>query len=350
MASRSLVTPPARTAEGPAGSVGQIVTIRPPTQPVELPTEEQRWDRALERLGGNLLQSWRWGEFKKRQGWEVERLHHSSRAGEWMAQVFFKRAGPLSIAYLPCGPTLDGDHGELFPELLAAVDALCRDYRAVTLIMEPNQRLELEGTYKSTGFVAWPKPLQPRHTWQVTTHPDDELLAKMHHKKRYHVRLAMRHGFTFEHRPPTAANIDLFHRMHVDTAQRQGITSFSVSYLIDQLETFGDRGALVFVTAGDLPLASAVFARFGEEATYLSAASSIEHRGQGAGAFLIYQATRMYRDQGCTRVDLGNIGPEGLRTFKTGFDGVASHFPTAMERRYGALRSWLARRIVATRY
>jgi hypothetical protein len=69
-------------------------------------TSEHLRDEELLRLDGNLLQSWRRGSFMERQGWAVRRLAGASRDGSWMAQILFKGAGPFTVAYIPCGPTI----------------------------------------------------------------------------------------------------------------------------------------------------------------------------------------------------------------------------------------------------
>ncbi|HEY8446652.1 MAG TPA: peptidoglycan bridge formation glycyltransferase FemA/FemB family protein [Thermomicrobiales bacterium] len=307
------------------------------------------WDRELERLGGNLLQSWRWGEFKQRQGWHVERIAGRGQDGAWMAQVLLKRFGPISIAYVPCGPTLEGDHQAIFPDLLAALDEVCRANGAVTLVMEPNQRFALPGTYKQHGLVKWMRPIQPRQTLQIPTLDDDALLAGMHHKKRYHVRLAIRQGITVKAVPADSEAISTFYDMYVQTTRRQGIACLHHAFFTDLAATFGQDATVFFAMADGAPAAAAFCLRFGPEATYLSAASAPERRGQAAGAYLIYEIVRYYRDRGCAQVDLGNVQPEGLRNFKTGFGGNISIFPAPMERRYRPVASWLVRRVVASR-
>ena len=62
---------------------------------------EVAWDAALQELGGNLLQSWRWGVFKERQGWSVTRVRGTSAAGTWQAQILFKRRLGVSLACIP---------------------------------------------------------------------------------------------------------------------------------------------------------------------------------------------------------------------------------------------------------
>jgi peptidoglycan pentaglycine glycine transferase (the first glycine) len=309
---------------------------------------EDAWDCALRRLGGNLLQSWRWGEFKERQGWTVHRLHEETPHAGWMAQVLIKRRGPISIAYVPCGPTLGGDHERAFPRMMAAIDDVCRHERALTLIMEPNQRFQLGGTYKARGLVAWLTPFQPRTTLAVQIADDETMLPRMHHKTRYHVRYAQRQGIVLAPQSVEPATIAAFHTLYAETMVRSGLTLLPLHYFTDLLHAFGDRAELVFALADGRPAAGTLLVRFGGEANYLFAGSTTKYRGQGAGAALVFRAMQWARDHGCRELDLGNIGSPGLLHFKSGFGGVARAFPTPMERRYRPFVSLAARRLLAT--
>src|SRR4051812_35121429 len=123
--------------------------------------DEEFWNKTLQSVNGDLLQSWRWGEFKQRQGWTVERLCGTNRAGTWMTQILFRQAGPVSLAYAPRGPVMSGEHQAVFPEMTAAIDEACRRRRAISLIVEPSERFRLGGTMKQHGFVRWMLPIQP---------------------------------------------------------------------------------------------------------------------------------------------------------------------------------------------
>lgn len=266
-----------------------------------------------------------------------------------MVQVLARKSGPVSIAYVPCGPTLRGDHARLFPAVLSAVDATCRDLHAVTLIMEPSQKLDLSGSFKDHGFARWANAFQPREVMVVPADGDASMLARMHHKTRYHVRLAERQGHVVRQRPADPRAIAEFHALHAETAIRNGIAMLPREYFSDLLAAFCDHAELLISELDGKPSAGVLLARFGHEATYLFAGSTRQHRGQGAGALMVYRALQWARDHGCSSLDLGSVTSHGLMTFKSGFGGTVASFPSAMERRYHPFLAFAARRYVALR-
>jgi peptidoglycan pentaglycine glycine transferase (the first glycine) len=72
-------------------------------------SDSAHWDAALAALPRpQLLQSWRWGEFKARHGWSARRyLWTEAGRPAAAAQVLKRSLGPLSILYAPRGPLLD---------------------------------------------------------------------------------------------------------------------------------------------------------------------------------------------------------------------------------------------------
>ncbi len=323
------------------------------------------WDAGLARSGGHLLQSWRWGELKTAFGWAVERVHVIHGGAEAFAQVLFRRRGPVSVAYVPRGPAIRGDAGIIFPFLIAALDHRCRERRAVVLILEPDGPLGLGGTYRDAGFVRGPARFQPGRTVIVPLLDDDALLAGMHQKHRYNIRLATKRGVTVERAEPTDDALATFSELMRDTAGRNGFGIHERAYYDQFMRESGDDAVLVFARAGGVVAAGAMAARFGDRGVYMYGGSSTQHRADGAAFLLQFEAMRWARERGATSYDLWGIpedDPEiargvanavtrsegddwrGLYTFKTRFGGEVVRYPLPMERRYHPVIYAVARR------
>src|SRR5215211_3526921 len=110
--------------------------------------DQERWDAVLTSLEGHLLQSWRWGEFKSRHGWDVERVAVGIDQVA-MAQVLFRRRGPVTVGYIPRGPAFSPGAVEPLRELLKQIDLVCKRRRALYVIVESDRSLPFTGTFKS---------------------------------------------------------------------------------------------------------------------------------------------------------------------------------------------------------
>ena len=230
------------------------MTEAPPRSPLgaalvgtaEAPAEHRAWDDAVRRGRGHLLQSWRWGAFKELQGWRVERACVNTSAGLGLAQVLFRYRGPVSVGYLPRGPVLDSDDPRLATHLFAAVDDVCRERRAITLVVEPDRSLPFVGRYRDAGFVRGPAHIQPGRTVKVPLLEDEALLNQMHQKTRYNVRLAQRRGVTAVQAAPDDESLGTFYGLLDDTATRNEFGIHPPSYYADFLRVFGDDAILLF--------------------------------------------------------------------------------------------------------
>jgi lipid II:glycine glycyltransferase (peptidoglycan interpeptide bridge formation enzyme) len=327
-----------------------------------------RWDGQVEELGGHLLQSWRWGEFKQHHGWYAHRILVNDPAGTAMAQVLYRFRGPVSLGYIPRGPVMSGEPAVLWPRLLERIDASARRNRAIMTLVELNAPLGLTGTFRGAGLVRGPRHVLPGRTVKVPLAEDDVILRQMHQKTRYSVRLAQRRGVVVEQHQGGPAAIDAFYRLMQDTAARNEFGIHSRAYYQDFLNLFGNNAVLLFARIGDGSIAAVLIAaRFGKEAIYMYGASSTQHRAHGAAFLLQFEAMRWARDSGCETYDLWGIperDPESVRSddqrsiarttgsdwrglyrFKTGFGGELVSYPPVLERRHVPLLPWLARKL-----
>lgn len=329
--------------------------------------DESAWDAEVVRLGGGLLQTWRWGAFKARHGWSVARVRaeHEHGGGSGIAQILFKHKGPLALGYLPRGPLLSADDPALWSALLREIDRACRRRRAVSVIVEPERALPvLPG---GPRFVTGPARIQPARTVKVPLLDDDALLAQMHQKTRYNIRYSLRKGVTVSFEDPAGPGFDDFFTLMEDTAERNEYAIHSREYYRDALATLGDRAALAIARVPGGEAAAALIASVtGPEAVYLYGASSTRHRTMQPGFALQFETMRWARALGCSRYDLWGIpaaDPEttatpegdrlagtrgddwrGLYEFKVRFGGTVDSYPEPLERRYVPVLPALARR------
>ncbi len=308
--------------------------------------DREAWDRALLGLPNpHVLQGWAWGAFKARHGWQASRLlFEHGREPVAAASVLRRRLPrlPISILYVPKGPSLDWTDGELAARVLAELEGLARKKRALFVKIDPDvyypddapafsprpanapdvaHRLEARG-WRFSG-----DQIQFRNTALLDLRrPEDDLLADMKSKTRYNVRLAGRRGV--EIRGGNEADLETFHRLYAETAGRQGFAIRPPGYYHDAWESFLEAGAahlLLAETQGET-VAGLILFTFGPTAWYMYGASSDRHRRDQPNYLLQWEAIRRAKAAGCTLYDLWGAPDElvesdpmwGVYRFKEG--------------------------------
>jgi lipid II:glycine glycyltransferase (peptidoglycan interpeptide bridge formation enzyme) len=323
------------------------------------------WDIAIAENGGHLLQSWRWGAFKERFGWQAERVVVPCSTGIALAQILFRHRVGISLGYIPRGPVLPADATDAHTSLWAGIDRVARKRRALTIIVE-SDRGDLAAATSAPALKPGPDPIQPSRTVKVELGDDASLLAQMHQKTRYNVRLAQRRGVASRHADHSDEAVQTFYGLLQDTSSRNEFGIHSVEYYREFLRIFGDDAALIFADIEGRTAAGVIAASFGDEAIYMYGASSTKDRAHGAGFLLQYEAMRWARDRGCKRYDLWGIPAEdppttklengdriagtsgndwrGLYEFKTRFGGQVISYPPPVQRLYRPLLATMAMR------
>jgi lipid II:glycine glycyltransferase (peptidoglycan interpeptide bridge formation enzyme) len=322
--------------------------------------QQADWDRLVAASsGGHLLQSWAWGELKARFGWRVRRL----AVGDACAQVLLRSlpGGLGTVAYVPKGPLADYDDPSSLRVLLAGIQPLARQQRAVCLKIEPDLEDDpsLAVRLRDSGFRPSPHEIQPRRTILVDLDTEaDEVLKRMKQKTRYNVRLAARKGVTV--RRGEEADLLAFYRLMEVTAQRDGFGIHTQAYyeMAHRLFVPSGRGVLLLAEyQGELLAGLAAFA-FGATAIYMYGASSDRHRNLMPAYPLQWEAMLWAKEQGCHTYDLWGVPDEdeatleagftqrsdglwGVYRFKRGFGGRLARTVGAWDLVYAPLRYWL---------
>jgi hypothetical protein len=221
-------------------------------------------------------------------GSPVERVRVDEPHGTGLAQVMVWPHGPVADARLARGPLLSGDGAAVAHELFfAAVDEVCERYRPLTLIVEPPAPLPLTDSEEAAGFERGTQRwCGPGWTLVVPLLDDQALLAQMHKRRRYDVRLGQRRGVVVEQVTPDATQLMTFYALLQDTARRTEYSFEPLSYYESLVRHLADETLLLFARTEGGVAAAAIVTCFGNEAAYLFAASSTKLRVTGATAYL----------------------------------------------------------------
>lgn len=295
---------------------------------------------------GAFLQSWEWGNVLEAEGVRVLREgrdgDHALRAQALSALMRL----PIgqSYVYIPRGPigTTPKAEAWMLERLLGAAKTL--NQRPIFF------RVDAARPLLSTLYSLRTIPdIQPSTTLITDLTLDtNALLAAMHHKTRYNIRLAQKRGVMVE-----AGSLDAMASLTGATAKRHGITLHERRHFEAMLEHLhGENDAprafvMQAVHEGDV-LASALCVDFGTTRTYVHGASSDTKKSLMAPYALHGYLMQDAKRHGMTAYDWWGIAPEGdphhrlagVTRFKRGFGGEVVEFPRTQD---VVLRPWLYR-------
>lgn len=293
------------------------------------------WNEQVLRQGGGFLQSWEWGEFQRKAGAEVVRVQDAGTGA--MAQLMRRRL-PLGQRYWYCPR---GPIGAL-PGLVQVPEIA----KGVFLRFEPPK---LDPAV-AIGMAASLKvaDVQPGQTLVVDlTREPEALLAAMHEKWRYNIRLAERKGVrVYAAAAGDGSALDVFWDLLNETTERDRFRAHGKDHYRLLLETLsGDPASdgrtkpvarLVFAAHDGKVLAANLMVYFGTTATYLHGASSRERREVMAPHLLHWTAMTQAKAMGYADYDFWGVAPEkagpehpwaGITRFKRGFGGRYVAYP-----------------------
>jgi lipid II:glycine glycyltransferase (peptidoglycan interpeptide bridge formation enzyme) len=309
-------------------------------------TDRAAWDAALLQLPRpHVLQTWDWGAFKERWGWQATRwLWIREGRPVAAAQLLRRRLGrlPLAIVYVPKGPLFDIADLALWEVVLAELEGTARrgvlfvkidpdvPLNAAAAGMPPPDVSAIRDLLRRRGWRLSAEQIQFKNTvWIDLSADEDTLLAALKPKTRYNIRLAARRGVTV--RPGGQEDLAAFYRLYRITAQRDGFVIRPFPYYRDVWAQFlaAGRAHLLLAELEGQPIAGLLMFVFGPTAWYMYGASDNAHREMMPNHLLQWEAIRLARQLGCTRYDMWGAPDRldasdpmwGVYRFKVGFGG-----------------------------
>ncbi len=328
---------------------------------------EQQWDAFVQAHGGGFLQSWGWSQFQEAIGRHALRFRVNGGAteqdaGDTLAQfVLIEMPLPFGFryAYVPRGPIvkLTDSSKANTASVVSCIEAVhqkvARDRLAFAKVEWPwplgaevvTPKAAEKWGFKYAGHV------QPQHTVIADlTKSEEQLLAAMHQKTRYNIRVAEKHGVTFREALRDDAHlfehdVEVFWGMLDETASRDKFSTHERKYYRTMLDVLspkkseGLRTRMFFAEYQGRAVAAAMTGEFGDTVTYLHGASVAGDRKVMAPYLLHWHIMKDAKARGFAKYDFWGVAPSddaehpwaGITRFKTGFGGDRVEYLGAWE-------------------
>jgi lipid II:glycine glycyltransferase (peptidoglycan interpeptide bridge formation enzyme) len=283
------------------------ITIMKTDRTIRLVTaaEQKQWNTIV----GHPLQSWEWGDFRASMGHDVVRLgiFDSNRLIEgWQLSFHSLPFLPFTVGYFPKGPK---PTGEMIHELIN----LGRKKRAIYIQMEPDcLALDAIDTATLKRLTSSHRPLFTRYTFVLDiSRSEDELLAAMHPKTRYNIRVAQKHKVIVSEDNSKKA-FEQYLKLSHETTLRQGFYAHNTIYHKTMWNLLHKVGIAHLFTAvcENTTIAAWIVFVWKDTVYYPYGASSRTHREVMAPNLMLWEIVRWAKKQGLYYFDLwGALGP-----------------------------------------
>ena len=293
--------------------------------------------RNFDKVAKHPLQSWAWGEFRKKTGVGLSRFGFGKKSIEDVFQITWHRIPytKFCIGYCPKSTIPN-------KEEVTMIKAEAEKRGAIFVKFEPNEKINTEtekkiiALEKEFNFVKG-KPLFTKYTFQLDiSKSEEELLKNMHQKTRYNLRLAEKRGVEIIE-DSSEVGFEDYWKLMEETTKRQGFFAHGKEYHRKMWQTMTESGMghlFKAVYEGKTLTAWMVFI-LNDTIYYPYGASSNENREVMASNLMMWEVIRYGKKQGCRLFDMwGSLGPTpdikdpwyGFHKFKQGYGAELVEF------------------------
>ncbi len=289
------------------------------------------------KIAPHPLQSWQWGEARKKMGIEVVRLgEYDGDLLENVYQITFHPVPytPFKIGYVPRSQ---------FPtqQVLDFLHDYGKKRKTIFIKFEPDEKKNM--TSSNTGHQTpdiWdltshlkpsPHPLFPNWTIILDLTKSEEILLKdMKPKTRYNIRLAQKKDVVVKEMSDNEG-FKIFKTLYFDTCKRQNYHGHNQAYHEIVWNALKNEIAHILIAFyEDKPLAAYELFQFKDTFYYPYGGTSLEYKNVMAPNLLMWEAIRLGKKLGAKVFDMwGALPPDyegdqswaGFTRFKEGYGG-----------------------------
>jgi lipid II:glycine glycyltransferase (peptidoglycan interpeptide bridge formation enzyme) len=304
-------------------------------------TESQKDD--FNRIVSHPLQSYEWGEFRKKTGVKVIRrgLISEGRLIQGFTLTLHKvPKTKFYIGYLPKGdqPT---------EELINELRNIGKQENCIYIMLEPNVVADGKNGFSKYKLRNAAHPLFTKYTFVLDiTKSEEELIKNMHPKTRYNIRVAEKHKVKV-YEDSSKESFDQYLKLMNETTNRQQFYAHTPFYHKSLWEIVPKEFELntlsyhIFKATYETPegldkiLTSWVLFAFKDYLYYPYGASSREHRETMSNNLVAWEAIKFGKKIGLKYFDMwGALGPDpdkndpwyGFHRFKEGYGAELVEF------------------------
>ena len=268
------------------------------------------------------LQTWEWGEARKKTGVEVLRLgeYQNNKLINVFQLTFHKipktnyKVGYLPRSVFPTKEVLDFlyDYGKKNKVIFIKIEPYIQKSQIT------NNKLQIS---KHPLFPNWTQILD-------LTKSEDELLKSFHSKTRYNIRLSEKKGVLVKEMS-NEKGFEIFSKLYFETCKRQKYFGHTPKYHQIIWDSFKKDIAHILVAFyNDVPLAAYELFYFKNTLYYPYGGTSLEYRNLMASNLLMWEAIKLGKKLGAEKFDMwGSLGPNydttnlwsGFTRFKEGY-------------------------------
>lgn len=300
-------------------------------------------------MNNSFLQSKCWGEFQQSLGRQIY----------WIdKKLLIKIPSILNQTYLYSPRAYFSSNKEL-ENFINKTKKIAKDNNSFFLRFEPIFAKDIDASCYNLKKV---KSYQPQNSLVIKLDNSlENILANMHPKTRYNIRLAEKKGVKIVKSTKTK-DINIFYNIARETAQRDKIKFYPKEYYYNLAKTFIDHNKLIIYLAkyNDQYIAANLILNYGTTSTYLYGASSSAYRNVMAPYLLQFRAIKDAKKNNYRFYDFWGIAPltknqnkfiisdqkhnwMGISRFKLGFapndkNGIYIQYPGCFELSFGKKR------------
>lgn len=273
--------------------------------------------KSFNKIATHPVQSWEWGEFRKKWGNEVIRFPFGQMTLHKLPFL------PYKVGIFSKGPKPN-------TKMLTQIKEYAIKNKVIFVKIEPNV-LKNENDIKilkKFGAVPGKKLFTPSTFWIDLTKSEEELLKSFHPKTRYNIKLAQKKGVTVKENSSNKA-FEKYWELMKATTKRQKFYAHNKKYHKLMWQTLSKSGIAKLLTASyknEVIVAWILFI-WKDFLYYPYGASSDKYKNVMAPNLMMWEAIRYGKSLGLKTFDLwGRETGKGFTKFKEGYNPKVVEF------------------------